>query len=200
MQEERISRYLSRHAFRLKQLEAMWRDPLVQLYNDPELPHPLIRQQSVFLAGPTSRRQILEYNWRSEAVALLREAHFPGVIYVPEPRGEEDEGDFTEKSYIDRWWSDRLLSASHSVFWVPRQGVEMLGLNTNFEWGFMTAKFLFMQEQAESQELFVGWPDGAERMGLPNHYISDIAKLRRFRTLSSLCYTITSKSVLSEML
>lgn len=136
-QQERITRYVQDRMRRLALIEAMWRDPFVQLYNDPELPLKKDQTRTVFLAGPTSRRQILEYNWRSEAVALLRAAGFTGYIYVPEPRGEEIDGDFTEKSYIHHWESTRLLGASHPAFWVPRGGSEMFGLNTNFEWGFL---------------------------------------------------------------
>ncbi len=192
--EERISRYLERHARKLALIEAMWRDPLVQLYNDPELPDPGTLQTygSVFLAGPTSRRQILEYNWRSEAVHFLRAAGFLGAIYVPEPRGEEDDGDFTEKAYIHQWESTRLRDAYKLAFWVPRQGTEMLGLNTNFEWGFATAEFLFRREN-KRRWLFIGWPDEAERMGLPNHYAVELAHGHRYLTLELLCSAIAGK-------
>lgn len=187
-----MARYVQDRMRRLALIEAMWRDPFVQLYNDPELPLKKDQARTVFLAGPTSRHQILEYNWRSEAVALLRAAGFTGYIYVPEPRGEEAEGDFTEKSYVHHWESTRLLGASHPAFWVPREGTEMLGLNTNFEWGFKTAEFIYLQQQMKKPRLFVGWPDDAERMGLPNHYCTEHASIERRSTLESLCQAIAA--------
>src|SRR3989344_527318 len=141
MNQNRISQYLESRRERLQLLEAMWNDPKVQLYNDVELP-PKDDAPSVFLNGPTSRHQILEFNHRCLSVKYLRDAGFNGWIYAPEPRGHEEPGDFTERGYIHEWESSRRFSASCNSFWIPRDSNELLGLNSNLELGIDIGKLL----------------------------------------------------------
>jgi hypothetical protein len=170
----------------------MWHDERVQFYNDKDLPPSDILQDvgSIFLAGPTSRHQLIEYNWRSSAVYLLRKADFQGFIFVPEPRGEEVAGDFTERDFIHRWESSRLLSSSRVLFWIPRKEDELLGLNTNLELGIFIGRALLSRN---SSSVFIGWPDGAERMGLPEHYAIELAGFERYKTLEELCLAVAGK-------
>lgn len=182
--------YLSVHTTMLAELKAMWEDPKVQLYDDKELPIDM-SEGSVFLAGPTSRNQILHCNWRSHAVWLLRHYGFTGWIFCPEPRGVEVTGDFTEKSYIHKWESKRLIGATQVAFWIPRKADELLGLNTNFELG-MSVKRAELDEDYR-KKLFVGWPHDAERMGLPEHYM-EMSKVYRYTSLEELCQTIESSN------
>ncbi len=182
--------YLNPHRRLLGMLKDMWEDPTVQLYNDDKMPirhMELERGDSVFLAGPTSRNQILEYNWRCEAVTLLRSYGFRGWIFCPEPRGLELSGDFTERTYIHRWESDRLMNASHVAFWIPRKADELLGLNTNLELGIFLG--IAIAKHRDGQKLFVGRPSNAERMGLPNHY-AQIAGVEIHSELRDLCKAI----------
>ncbi len=192
MEINRIDKYVERHKELLNMLVAMWTDPLVQCYNDD--PKPNIQDElercSVFLAGPTSRNQLIEYNWRSQAVAYLREARFSGYIYVPESRGQEEFGDFIERSYIHSWESTRLLNVTYPVFWIPRNSDELIGLNTNLEYGIFIGKIL----SKVTNRPLVGWPPGAERMGLLNHYGIELAGCRRFSALKDLCYAVASLS------
>lgn len=185
MSQDRILQYLESRRERLALLEAMWRDPKVQMYNDVALP-PKGGIPSVFLNGPTSRNQILELNHRCLSVKYLRDAGFTGWIYVPEPRGLEESGDFTEKGYIHEWESRRRLSASCSCFWIPRDGNELLGLNSNLELGIDLGKFF---AGSQDQRLFIGWPDDAQRMGLPNHYRQQIG-LILYRNQQVMCEQI----------
>lgn len=185
---DRQHKYLWRTEQLQKQLQAMWQDKRVQLYNDFELPDDLDEVPSVFLAGPTSRNQVLECNWRCEAVRLLREAGFTGWIFCPEPRGEELPGDFTERSLIHGWESERLLNATHIAFWIPRKADELLGLNTNLELGLFLG--LKIGDNLDGQQLFVGWPPRAERMGLPKHYLN-MAGMDHYAELKELCEAIS---------
>lgn len=182
--DNRQHEYLWRMGQLQKQLQAMWQDSRVQLYNDKELPGDLGDVLSVFLAGPTSWNQILECNWRCEAVRLLREAGFAGWIFCPEPRGQELPDDFTERSYIHTWESDRLLTATHVVFWVPRKADELLGLNTNLELGVFLG--LAIGNNLDGRHLFVGWPLRAERMGLPKHYLGMVG-MQPYHELKEMC-------------
>jgi hypothetical protein len=189
MTQDRVTAYLEQHQTKLALMEAMWTDPMVQCYQDADLPADFRDRDSVFLAGPTSRHQTLMSNWRCEAVRFLREAGFEGYIYVPEPRGKEEEGDFTERSYIHWWESNRLFAAKKKAFWVPRDGNELLGLNTNFEWAY----FLGRKAAGEMFPIFIGWPNGAARMGLPHHYSMERTGCHRFTNLRGMCNAIAGK-------
>lgn len=183
---DRQEGYMVAHQTKLAELKAMWEDPKVQLYNDAELPENM-DDKFVFLAGPTSRNQVIHCHWRGQAVSLLRHYGFTGWIFCPEPRGYEAPSDFTERGYIHKWESDRLMNATHVAFWIPRKADELLGLNTNLELGIFLG--FAISNNLDGQQLFVGWPHGAERMGLPNHYM-EMAKTYRYTTLEELCQTI----------
>lgn len=187
MNKDRIQIYLKDRFERLRRLEAMWSDPRVQLYHDTQIPED--GGNGVFLAGPTSRSQILEYNWRCEAVSFLRQLEYKGWIFCPEPRGQENEGDFTERKVIHKWESDRLMLASDVVFWIPRNKDELLGLNTNLELGIILG---MRMGYSSPRRVHVGWPDDAERMGLPRHYVH-FAELRCYNTLWDTCREVVSK-------
>ena len=58
---------------------AMWDDEKVLCYQDAE--GSTWNQDSIFLAGPSSREDVLEFKWRSLAVHYLREAGFIGIIF-----------------------------------------------------------------------------------------------------------------------
>jgi hypothetical protein len=186
---DRQQGYLVARETLLAELKAMWADPMVQLYNDEELPEHSKEKGAVFLAGPTSRHQVLECQWRATAVAMLRKRGFKGWIYCPEPRGLELDGDFTERSYIHRWESSRLVTpttcAEHALFWIPRKADELLGLNTNLELGIFLG-IRMMTRKPSHKRLFVGWPEGAERMGLPRHYMGEV-NMNRYSDLDTLC-------------
>lgn len=197
--KQRIEEYLNEHKRKLALLEAMWRDPFVQCYNDSEMP-PIEDQLglgSIFLAGPTTVKQILELNWRCEAVALLRAAGSTSYIYVPEPRGTEHENDFTKRSYIHRWESSRLFGGAKQLYWVPRDHSELLGLNTNFEWGRTSG--MIDSGKLDPKNVFIGWPDEAVRMGLPRHYSIELDGCIRHQTLEALCYAAVGKVPPSQL-
>ena len=189
MDTNRQELYISGYNARLRSLQMMWGDPKVQLYNDATLPNLNEGGGSVFLAGPTSRNQILECNWRCIAVQQLRAFGFTGWIFCPEPRGQENPGDFTERRYIHEWESNRLMTAKQAVFWIPRKADELLGLNTNLELGIFIGKALACG--LGKQELVVGWPSEAERMGLPTHY-AEMAGIKIYDDMDQLCMDIAT--------
>lgn len=186
-------RYFKRLQERTERLKAMWADPKVQCYNDEDLPPEAeVADESVFLYGPTSRNFLLEFAWRPNAHHLLRRRGYNGWIFVPEPRGVEEKGDFTDRSYIHEWESKRGDVAVDLAFWIPRNSHELLGLNTNLELGRIIG--LVEAGVLDKKRVFIGWPESAERMGLPNHYSTVRLGLKHYPTMPELCRAIARKS------
>lgn len=157
-------------------MESMWRDPLVQMYQDMDLPDDdtIKNHGGIFLAGPTSRNQLIEMNWRKEAVRLLRDFGFRGWIYVPENRGgygKEWNRNLSGEFDAPEWETKRLWehpATRAKVFWIPRDDHELFGLNTNWEAGYACGVIV---QGAPVEEIFIGWPEKANRMKLPKHYL-----------------------------
>lgn len=88
------------------------------------------------LCGPTPRDEQTP-SWRPEALAILRELGFEGLVYVPEPSDGKWDGDDLDKWRDQVEWEEEALNrADVIVFWIPREFPKMLGLTTNDEWGF----------------------------------------------------------------
>lgn len=172
----------------------MWADPKTQCYNDKDLPSAteLKKSGSVFLYGPTSRNFLLEFAWRPNAHHVLRGRGYNGWIFVPEPRGAEEKGDFTDRTYIHEWESKRGDVATDLAFWIPRNSHELLGLNTNLELGRVIG--LVEANALDEKRVFIGWPESAERMGLPNHYAMKRLELKHYPTLPEMCRAIARKN------
>jgi ADP-ribose pyrophosphatase YjhB (NUDIX family) len=85
-------------------------------------------------------------DWRKEALSILREKGYDGVVFVPEPfmDGYEKQVD---------WENDCLNRADCILFWVPR-GLDLPGFTTNVEYG----------EWMKSGKVVLGYPKNAERM------------------------------------
>ncbi len=209
----RIAAYLKAHRDQLELLERMWSDPRVQFYNDEHMPSDQeLALGAVFPVGPTSRHQFLMTIWRCQFYGFLREADYKGIIYSPEPRGLEEDNDFTERGYIHHWESSRLFhKTTVKAIWVPRMADELLGLNTNYEWGRVDGYLQALREysemfanrtdptaedlrfEAKQFKVFIGWPDEAERMGLPRHYSLELGGMKRYDTLRRLSFAAAGK-------
>lgn len=115
-----------------------------------------LRKRSAFLAGPTPRSKDVA-SWRPEAIKLLKEAGFGGVIYVPEyekdaEEAQEEAGKDWYKKQIN--WEHRGLDACDVILmWVPREMKTMPALTTNCEYGLYV----------KSGKLFYGRPDNAPK-------------------------------------
>lgn len=109
-----------------------------------------LSEKSVFLAGPTPRDKSV-FSWRGEVISLFEKLGFDGQLYIPE---------FRDKHYYDedtgtnemKWDQDALEKCTVVMFWIPRS-VDMLGLSTNVEFGYMLSK----------GNIIYGRPDGAIR-------------------------------------
>ena len=84
---------------------------------------------SIFLAGPTPRDENVE-SWRPQALKIIEDTGFNGIVYVPEPFAKDFD------TQINWEWRSITLS-SIVVFWVPRDLKTMLALTTNVEFGML---------------------------------------------------------------
>lgn len=100
--------------------------------------------KSLFLAGPSLRpgqEKEIE-SWRKDALKILEDKGFDGVVFCPENRGFGfDNPDFNYDDQIE--WEDKYLNiADCIVFWVPRDlsldssgKIKLPAFTTNVEWG-----------------------------------------------------------------
>ena len=107
------------------------------VYAGEEMPETITK--SIFLAGPTPRNKDEVESWRPDALSILEDKGFDGVVFVPEGR----DGKF-KTSYDDQIdWEEKYLNiADCIVFWVPRdiepdsKGYpKMAAFTTNVEFG-----------------------------------------------------------------
>lgn len=89
-------------------------------------------EKSIFLAGPTPRGEE-EVSWRKEAVKILNELGFGGVVYVPEYSTWKPKEDYVDQAM---WERKALTEATIIVFWIPRDLEKMPGYTTNVEFGY----------------------------------------------------------------
>jgi len=135
------------------------------VYTGSEMPETMTK--SIFLAGPTPRNPDEVKSWRPEALALLEEMNYDGVVFVP----EDEEGVF-KKDYDDQIaWEDKYLNlADCIVFWVPRDLTpdstgfpKMAAFTTNTEWGAW----------ASTGKVVFGAPKEADKVSYMQHYCQE---------------------------
>lgn len=92
--------------------------------------------KSVFLMGPTPTKNGV-ISWRTEALRLLSESGYDGVVFVPESRPDEQGNTRFQVDYTDQveWEEKHLHLADVILAWVPRDRETLPGLTTNVEWG-----------------------------------------------------------------
>lgn len=196
----KLREVISRHEEGLRRLEKMWNDPKVLFYEDSIPKHPT---KSVFLFGPTSRDGVPDYMWRKDQVFFLRHFGFKGIIFVPESRGysylvRKGEVDFTDSQKIYTWEHDAGIIATYKSVWIPRNTQQLLALTTNRELGQLLGRAEY--DKKLSDNLFIGWPEDAVKMGSMNY---ELIKARvgcrggsHFKTLEDLCREIAVVSAI----
>lgn len=108
-------------------------------------------KKSIFLAGPTPRSVDIK-TWRVEAVKILEELGFDGIVYVPEKENDNRTFDYINQVY---WEREALYSATVIAFWIPREIETMPAFTTNVEFGYWLAK--------NSSKVIYGRPDEAKK-------------------------------------
>jgi len=92
--------------------------------------------KSIFLVGPTPRDKKVK-SWRPEAIEILKDLGFNGIVFVPEWSTGEFKGTYLDQ--VDWEWKALHLSSAIAA-WVPRSLPGMPALTTNFELGYWLAK------------------------------------------------------------
>jgi 8-oxo-dGTP pyrophosphatase MutT (NUDIX family) len=110
---------------------------------------------AIFLAGPTPRDPETP-SWRPEALQILEELGYDGVVFIP----ESADGKW-KQSYTDQveWELDGLEKSDRIVFWVPRDLRVMPAMTTNVEFG----------NYVKSGKVVLGFPEGAPKMRYLEH-------------------------------
>lgn len=132
------------------------------VYAGEEMPEKFTK--SIFLAGPTPRNKEEQESWRPDALSILEDKGYDGVVFVPEPRN----GEF-KHSYDDQVeWEEKYLNVADCiVFWVPRdiepdsKGYpKMAAFTTNVEFGVWQS----------SGKIVFGAPPKATKNGYLKYY------------------------------
>jgi 8-oxo-dGTP pyrophosphatase MutT (NUDIX family) len=135
------------------------------IFTDSEMPQSF--SKSLFLAGPSSRNKEEVPSWRPDAIKLLDDMGYNGVIFVP----EGSDGGF-KLDYDDQvGWEEKYLNACDCIlFWIPRDlspdskgHPKMAALTTNVEFGAW----------ADSGKVVLGAPEEAEKVSYLKHYAEE---------------------------
>ena len=104
-------------------------------------------KKSIVLCGPTPRKSNI-ISWRVEAIEILIDMNFDGIVYIPEGKK------FNTYNEQVEWELQAYKNSSVIVFWIPTQFPDMMGLTTNVEFGYWlkTGKCIY------------GRPDTAEKI------------------------------------
>lgn len=100
------------------------------IYAHEEMPKTITK--SLFLAGPSYRKNSDVESWRKDAIQILQDKGFEGTVFIPEPR----DGKFTDNYDTQIEWEEAHLKAADCIlFWVPRDLETLPGFTTNVEFG-----------------------------------------------------------------
>lgn len=169
---------------------AMWDDPKVYHYQNLELIPSDI--PSVFLYGPSSREDVLEFKWRPYAVHFLRKSGFSGLIVVPEPRNNDWSFKSTFPVPIVSWEAIRLLGVTVAMGWIPRHQTQLPGRVTNTEHAFLGGMAYAAPERFKERIVW-GYPHDAWKVKSEHHWIGNIAGIQPFHDLEVMCQHVASK-------
>lgn len=92
--------------------------------------------KSIFLAGPTPRSIDIK-TWREEAIRILIELNFDGIVYIPEREFDNRNFDYNNQA---GWEREALYNADIIAFWIPRSLLTMPAFTTNVEFGYWISK------------------------------------------------------------
>lgn len=112
-------------------------------------------KKSIFLAGPTPRGEGVT-SWREEAIKILENNNFDGLVYVPEYSTWKPKEDYVDQAM----WERKSLEASTIiVFWIPRVLPELPAFTTNVEFGYWlhSGKVLYGRPDNTKKTKYLDW-------------------------------------------
>jgi ADP-ribose pyrophosphatase YjhB (NUDIX family) len=120
---------------------------------------------SIFLAGPTPRDPETP-SWRPEALRLLEEMGYEGVVFVPEPEDGQWTKDYTQQA---GWEREGTQFADTVLFWCPRDLVSMPAFTTNTEFGryVATGKAVWGHPDAAPKTRYQDWLNTVDNGDIP---------------------------------
>lgn len=132
------------------------------VYTGEDMPEKVTK--SIFLAGPTPRNKDEQESWRPDAIRLLEDKGFDGVVFSPEDRQGKFRMDYDDQI----GWEEKYLNvADVIVFWVPRDLTldgkdfpKMAAFTTNIEFGTWQ----------DSGKIVFGAPPDAPKNDYLRHY------------------------------
>lgn len=116
----------------------------------------IIDSNSIFLAGPAPRDKNI-VSWRNDAIDILKELRFDGVVYNPEYKDVPKDNDSKDENCL--WERKAMNCAKVILFWIPRNNTDMLGLTTNVEFGYFihTGKILYGRPDNSYMNKYLDW-------------------------------------------
>lgn len=131
--------------------------------------------KSLFLAGPTPRSKKIE-SWRPEALRILEEMKYDGVVFIPEDRDSGSQVSLSDQNQID-WEDEGLNRADCILFWIPRS-IWAIGISTKKDWQTLTMPALTTNIEfgrwEDSSKIVVGIPHNADKVGYIKHYVEKL--------------------------
>ncbi len=127
------------------------------------------------MAGPTPRSLEVE-TWRKEAIRILNELGFDGIVYVPEL--EVDNRTFNYDNQV--WWErEALYNANVIIFWIPRSA-QLPAFTTNVEYGYWIAKnsnkCLYGRSDDSEKNRYLDWLYQTETGKKPINNLEELLK------------------------
>lgn len=140
-------------------------------YSDQEV---IKGKKSIFLAGPTPRGENI-ISWRTEAVKILENLGFDGVVYVPEYSTWKPKEDYVDQAM---WERHALTEATIIVFWIPRSLPDMPAFTTNVEFGYWlhSNKVLYGRPNGAPKTKYLDWLYELDYQVKPFDDLSDLLK------------------------
>ena len=121
-------------------------------YSDQEI---IKGEKSIFLAGPTPREKDI-ISWRNEAIKILENLGFDGIVYVPEYSSWKPKTDYVDQAM---WERVGLSNATIIAFWIPRYLPDMPAFTTNVEFGYWlhTGKVVYGRPNDAEKIKYLDW-------------------------------------------
>lgn len=131
-------------------------------------------QKAIFLAGPTPRDKNI-ISWRTEALKILADQGFDGVVYIPENSDGSPKEDYVDQAF---WEREALSSASVIAFWIPREISTMPAFTTNVEFGYWINrnKIIYGRPQNARKIKYLDWLYDTDYSEKPEDNLENLMK------------------------